>query len=225
MVLLVNGSKLFLACHREVCCPFLFILYTSEMFELLENRLYEYADTPHYWQLFASQQRDLLLLPPLTGTWLGFMSGATTGAWYWILIKTNALVVSRSRTVNSPSPHGNFVLSGVSICASPNLNILGIKQAHLQRHCVWYSLPCLSKNLYFEVCDACLFGHLGVALLLLCICSPNHWVFFSGVGVCCKMSSTASLSGVFCGQALPWSYFIVVLPSMSCCCTVYVVQS
>ena len=40
--------------------------------------------TPHYWQLFASQQRDLLLLPPLTGIWLPFRSGAITGAWYWI---------------------------------------------------------------------------------------------------------------------------------------------
>ena len=28
--------------------------------------------TPHYWQLFASQQTDLLLQPLLTGTWLGF---------------------------------------------------------------------------------------------------------------------------------------------------------
>ena len=38
--------------------------------------------------------------------------------------KTKALVVSRSRTVNRP--HGDLVLSGVSICASPNLEILGV---------------------------------------------------------------------------------------------------
>ena len=43
--------------------------------------------TPQNWQLFGSQQTDLLLLPPLTGTWLGFRSGAITGAWYWILTK------------------------------------------------------------------------------------------------------------------------------------------
>ena len=36
--------------------------------------------TPHYWHLFASQQTDLLLLPALTGTWLGFRSCAITGA-------------------------------------------------------------------------------------------------------------------------------------------------
>ena len=34
-----------------------------------------------------NQQTDLLLLPPLTGTWLGFRSGAITGQWYWILTK------------------------------------------------------------------------------------------------------------------------------------------
>ena len=39
------------------------------------------------------QQTDLLLLPPLTGTWLGIKSGAITVAWYWILTKTKALVV------------------------------------------------------------------------------------------------------------------------------------
>ena len=39
--------------------------------------------------------------------------------------KTKALVVSRSRTVNPP--HGDLVLSVVSICASPNLDILGVK--------------------------------------------------------------------------------------------------
>ena len=39
--------------------------------------------------------------------------------------KTKTLVVCRSRTVNPP--HGDLVLSGVSICASPNLDILGVK--------------------------------------------------------------------------------------------------
>ena len=39
--------------------------------------------------------------------------------------KTKALVVSRSRTVNPP--HGDLVLSGVSICDNLNLEILGVK--------------------------------------------------------------------------------------------------
>ena len=39
--------------------------------------------------------------------------------------KTKAFAVSRSRTVSPP--HGGLVLSGVSIRASPNLDILGVK--------------------------------------------------------------------------------------------------
>ena len=87
-----------------------------------------------------------------------------------------------------------------------------------------YCLPCLSKNWYFEVGEACLCEHLCVASLLLYICSPNPWVLFSGVGVCCWMSSSASRApGVFGGLALPWSDLVVV-SSTSCCSTVYVVQ-
>ena len=41
------------------------------------------------------------------------------------LNKTKALVVTRSTTVNPP--HGDLVLPGVSICDSPNLDILGMK--------------------------------------------------------------------------------------------------
>ena len=39
--------------------------------------------------------------------------------------KTKALVVSRSMTVNPT--HGEFILSKLSIRASPNLDILGVK--------------------------------------------------------------------------------------------------
>ena len=79
--------------------------------------------TPHYWQLFTSQQRDLLLLPPLTGTWQG---QEWCNHWYMTLNnnKTMVLVVSISRTVSSP--HGDLVLSGVSIRACPNIDILGV---------------------------------------------------------------------------------------------------
>ena len=46
MVLRVSGSRSFQASHSlgNVLCPLLFILYTSEMFEQVENRLYAYAD-------------------------------------------------------------------------------------------------------------------------------------------------------------------------------------
>ena len=58
----------------------LFMLYTSEMFELVENRLYAYAEDFTLLILFAGLPTDQLLLPPLKGTWLGFRSGVITGA-------------------------------------------------------------------------------------------------------------------------------------------------
>ena len=39
--------------------------------------------------------------------------------------KTTALMVGRSSTVNLP--HGDMALTGVSICASHNLDTLGVK--------------------------------------------------------------------------------------------------
>ena len=47
----------------SVLGPLLFILYTNGTFELVENRLFAYADDSTLWQLFASQQTDLILLP------------------------------------------------------------------------------------------------------------------------------------------------------------------
>ena len=69
----------------------LFILYTLEMFQLVENRLYCICRymylTPRYWRLSASQQTIFQLLQPLTRTWLWFKRGAITAAWYCILTK------------------------------------------------------------------------------------------------------------------------------------------
>ena len=87
--------------------------------------------------------------------------------------KTKALVVSRSRTGNPPS--GNLVKSGVSICASPNLDILGVKfhsRLTFEDH-VRGIVFCLSKNRYFEVGEARLCGHFCVTSLLLRICPQN----------------------------------------------------
>ena len=46
--------------------------------------------------------------------------------YWWMIVnpyKSKALVVSRSKIVNPP--HGDLVFNGVSICTSPNLDILG----------------------------------------------------------------------------------------------------
>ena len=109
----------------SVLGPLLFILFTSEMFELVENRLYAYADDstllavvrkqPHRPPVAAFLNRDLARIQELCNHW------------YMILNpnKIKASVVSRSRTVSPP--HADLILAGVSIRASPNLDILGVK--------------------------------------------------------------------------------------------------
>ena len=66
-----------------------------------------------------------MLLPPLKWDLAWIQEWCN----HWCMVlnpdKTKALVVSRSRTANPP--HGDLVLSGVSICACMNLDILGVK--------------------------------------------------------------------------------------------------
>ena len=72
---------------------------TDKLFELVEYL--PMWMTPHYWQLFASQQIYLLSLPPLTGTWLG--PGVVQSLWMILNPKKiRALVINRSRNVNPP---------------------------------------------------------------------------------------------------------------------------
>ena len=102
----------------------LFILFTSEMFELVENRLFAYADDSTLLAVVrkpadrpavaASLNRDLARIQEWCNHWCMILDPN----------KTMSLVVSRSRTV-SPF-HGDLVLSGVSIRANPNLDILDV---------------------------------------------------------------------------------------------------
>ena len=57
------------------------VLYTSEMFELVENRLYAYAnDFTLVAVVRKPADRPSVAIPPLTWTWLGFRSRAISGA-------------------------------------------------------------------------------------------------------------------------------------------------
>ena len=126
--------------------------------------------TPHYSQLLARQQTDLLLLPPLPGTWLGFSSGAITACMILNPNQAKALVVSRSRAVNPP--HGDLVLSVVSIRASSNLDILGVKfdsKLTFENDVRGIVSPGLSKNWYFFVLRCyLLFTSQSLSIVLRC---------------------------------------------------------
>ena len=111
--------------QRSVLGPLLFILYTSELLELVESRLYSYADDSTLLAVVrkpadrpavaASLNRDLARIQEWYNHWCMLLNAN----------KTKALVISRSRTVNPP--HGDMVLFGVSICASLNIDIIGGK--------------------------------------------------------------------------------------------------
>ena len=56
---------------------------------------------------------------------------------------------------------------------------------YLRKHEIFVkhiSIPCLSDNYFFEFGITYICIHLNVTSLLFCICSPNPWVLFFGVG-------------------------------------------
>ena len=57
--------------------------------------------------------------------------------------------------------------------------------------CAVLSLVSLKESVFYGWWSISLWIPL-CASLLLCICSPNPWVFLSGMGVCCGISSSAS---------------------------------
>ena len=181
------------------------------MFELVENRLYAYADD----STLLAVVRKPVDRPSVA---LSFNRGlARIQEWcnHWCMIlnlnKTKVLVLSRSRTVSPP--HGdNWSCLGFPFALVPTLTFLAwsLTAGWPSKTMCVVMVTSVSMNWDFEVGEACLCGHLCVVSLLLCICSPNPWVMFSGAGVCCWMSSLASQApGVFDGQALPDQSFLL----------------
>ena len=60
----------------SVLSPLIFILYTREMFDLVENRLFAYADDSTLLAVVCKPADRPAVAAALTGTWLGFKSGA-----------------------------------------------------------------------------------------------------------------------------------------------------
>ena len=162
------------------------------MFELVENRLFAYADDSTLLVVVrkptdrpavaASLNRKL----PSIQEWCN----------HWCMIlnpnKTMALVVSRSRTV-SPS-HGDLVLSGVSIRASPSLDILGVK---------------FDSRFTFDDHVRGIVSRVSQRIVFF-ICSPNPWV------LSCWMSPSA-----WAQMCIRWPGFVPI--RVSCRCVIDVV--
>ena len=163
--------------------------------------------TSHYLQLFARQQTDLLLLPPCCCC---LISGAITGAWYWILTKLRLFIISRSRTENLP--HSDLVVFGISIHASPNLDIFGVKfDSKLTfEDRVWYCFSCLSENLRLVkhvLVDTCYFVCYYAFVLLFLEHCPPVW----GSATECHLQLLRT-------RCIWWSGFALI--SVSCSCVI-----
>ena len=185
----------------SVLGPLLFILHTSEMVELVENRLFTYADD----STLLAVVRKPADRTAVAATWLGFRSVAITGAWHWIL------TILRLESLVDP---GVWVLSLVTwswlgflyeLVTTWTSLAWSLAESSPSKTCAWYCFPCLSQNWYFESDEMHIRGHL-YCMLLRCYFEfvlPILRVSFSIVGVCCWMSPSGFWApGVFGGQDL-----------------------
>ena len=74
-ILIISGMP-----QGSVLGPLLFILYISEMFELVENRLYAYADDSILPAVVHKRADRPAVAASLNRDWPGFSSGVITGA-------------------------------------------------------------------------------------------------------------------------------------------------
>ena len=93
------------------------------MFELVENRLFAYVDDSTLLAV-VRKPADRPAVAASLNRYLARIQELCNHSCL-LLNKTKALVVCRSMSVSPP--HGGLLLSGVSIRASPNLDILGVK--------------------------------------------------------------------------------------------------
>ena len=95
------------------------------MFDLVENRLFAYADDSTLLSVIRRPSDK----PTVAASVNRYLVGIHEWCGRWCMLlnpkKSKALVVSRSRTVYHP--HGHLGLSGVPILSNPSLDILGVR--------------------------------------------------------------------------------------------------
>ena len=108
----------------SVLGPLLFVIYTADLFDVVENRLVNYADDSTLFSIcnrpsdreYVAQSinRDLEQISLWCDRWMMKLNPS----------KTKTLIISRSRTV-SPV-HGDLILNGTILKVSDSLVILGV---------------------------------------------------------------------------------------------------
>ena len=111
--------------QRSLLGPLLFVLYASEMFELVENRLFANAHDSTLLAVIRKPADRPAVAASLNWVLAWIQEWCNNMCMILNPNKTKGFVVSRSRTVILS--HGGLVLSEVSIRASANLDIRGVK--------------------------------------------------------------------------------------------------
>ena len=135
---------------------------------------------------------------------------------HWQMIlnpnRTKALVVSIDPG-QWALPMMTWSCLGVSIRASPNLDILGVKfdsKLTFENMCVVLFSVSLRELVFWSKWNVYSWTPLCYSLQF-CICSSNAWVLFSGVRVSCWISPSAFwMPVVFGGQTLSRSKFLLL---------------
>ena len=145
-VVVDGGSQSFLACHRDVC----WVLFISS-FILVKYLSWWRTDympmrmTPHTGSRSQASRQTCCCCLPINRDLARIQKSCT----HWSMIlnnnKTKALMVSRSRTVNPPND--DLVLSGISICASPNSTFL-VRSNNLNKRNMHYYFSLHGYMLY-----------------------------------------------------------------------------
>ena len=108
----------------SVLCPWLFLLYTAELFSIVENKLYGYADDPTLVAVVPSPGEMVAVSESMNRD----LNRASVGCNLWGMklnaSKTKTMIVSRSRTVHSQLTP--LTLDGTVLKESADLVILGV---------------------------------------------------------------------------------------------------
>ena len=109
----------------SVLGPLLFIVYTSDLFNMVSNHLVGYADDTTLYAVIPNASKR----PDVTASLNRDLESIDNWCCQWQMklnaTKTKTLLVSRSRT--SQPVHGDLILGGCSLSVSDSLKILGIR--------------------------------------------------------------------------------------------------
>ena len=118
-VLLVSGVP-----QGSVLGPLLFLVYTSELFDILENDLVGYADDSTLLAVVPSPEDRVIVSQSFDRDLARIQSWCNQWAMQLNIQKSKSMIVSRSRTIRPSFPV--LLLHGVALEESTSLRILGV---------------------------------------------------------------------------------------------------